>query len=187
MASNDGPPPSEASNKAAFEDLLAKHRRLVFKVAATYARDPEDRRDLVQEILIQTWRAYPGYDATRSFSTWMYRIALNVAISHRRSVVYRTRHVSEIADDDLSAIPDSAVREPDDRLRDLYRVIERLDDLNRALVLLYLDGYNYRETAEVLGISETNVATKLNRIREWLREEFATPDAKKGTSWNSKI
>ena len=66
-------------------------------------------------------------------------------------------------------------------------MIERLDDLNRALVLLYLDGYNYRETAEVLGISETNVATKLNRIREWLREEFTTPDEKKGTSWNSKI
>ena len=66
-------------------------------------------------------------------------------------------------------------------------MIERLDDLNRALLLLYLDGYNYRETAEVLGISETNVATKLNRIREWLREEFATPDGKKGTSWNSKI
>src|SRR5215510_2897614 len=172
MASDDGPPPSDASNKAAFEDLLAKHRRLVFKVAATYARDPEDRRDLVQEILIQTWRAYPGYDAGRSFSTWMYRIALNVAISHRRSAVYRTRYVSEIGDD---------------ALRDLYRVIERLDDLNRALVLLYLDGYNYRETAEVLGISETNVATKLNRIREWLREEFATPDGKKGTSWNSKI
>src|SRR5215471_4429144 len=90
MASNEGPPPSDASNKADFEDLLAKHRRLVFKVAATYARDPEDRRDLVQEILIQTWRAYPGYDAGRSFSTWMYRIALNVAISHRRSVVYQT-------------------------------------------------------------------------------------------------
>jgi RNA polymerase sigma-70 factor (ECF subfamily) len=186
MASKDWPAPSDGSNQAAFEHLLARHRRLVFKVAATYARDPEDRRDLVQEILIQTWRAYPGYDVRRSFSTWVYRIALNVAISHRRSVVYRSRHVSEIADDDLSAIPDSADHEAADRLRDLYRVIQRLDDLNRALVLLYLDGYNYRETAEVLGISETNVATKLNRIREWLRE-FATPEGKKGTSWNSKI
>ena len=185
MASNDGPP--NASNQAAFEALLEEHRRLVFKVAATYARDPEDRRDLVQEILVQTWRAYPGYDVRRPFSTWMYRIALNVAISHRRGVVYRSRHVSELADDDLSAIPDSSVPEADDRLRDLYRVIQRLDDLNRALVLLYLDGYNYRETAEVLGISETNVATKLNRIREWLREEFAAPEGKKGTSWNSKI
>jgi RNA polymerase sigma-70 factor (ECF subfamily) len=166
--------------RAAFEDLLAKHRRLVWKVAATYARDPEDRRDLVQEILTQTWRAYPRYDSSRSFSTWMYRIALNVAISHRRSVVNRTRHTSEMADEDLAAIPESAVGEPDERLRDLYRVIERLDDLNRALVLLYLDGHSYSETAEVLGISETNVATKLNRIREWLRGEFATPQERKG-------
>jgi RNA polymerase sigma factor (sigma-70 family) len=180
MASKGEPAPPAASSAATFEDLLTRHHRLVWKVAATYARDPEDRRDLVQEILTQTWRAYSGYDSSRSFSTWMYRIALNVAISHRRSIVSQTRHTGEVAGGDLTAVADSTSREPDERLHDLYLVIGRLDDLNRALVLLHLDGYSYRETAEVLGISETNVATKLNRIREWLREEFAGPHHRRG-------
>ncbi len=170
-----------APDDAKFEELLKQHRGLVLKVAAMYARDPEDQRDLVQEILTQTWRAYPSFDASRSFSTWMYRLALNVAISHRRSAVSRTRHLSDVTEMDFAAVPDPASWEPDERLRDVRRAIERLDDLNRALVLLYLEGHSYRETAEVLGISETNVATKLTRIREWLREEFATPHGKKGT------
>lgn len=75
-----------------FHDLLERHRKIVFKVANTYARQVEDRADLAQEIVAQCWRAFPGYDASRSFSTWMYRIALNVAISFVRGSRHRDKH-----------------------------------------------------------------------------------------------
>jgi RNA polymerase sigma-70 factor (ECF subfamily) len=161
------------SFQARFEALIARHRGIVFKVAHIYARDPEDRRDLAQEIHVQLWRAFPTYDDARSFSTWMYRVALNVAISHRRSASYRERHVSAVDDATLAAVADPAAAEPDDRVRELYRVIQHLDDLNRALVLLYLEGRDYREIAEVLGITETNVATKLNRLKARMRQDVA--------------
>ena len=156
-----------------FEALIARHRGIVFKVANVYGRDPEDRRDLAQEIYAQSWRAFPSYDPARSFSTWMYRVALNVAISYRRSAAYRERHVSTVDDATLAAVPDPATTESDERMRELYRVIEQLDDLNRALVLLYLEGRDYREIAEVLGITETNVATKLNRLKARMRQDVA--------------
>jgi len=161
------------SSQARFQVLLEQNRGIVLKVAHTYCRHPEDRRDLVQEIAAQLWRAYPGYDETRSFSTWMYRIALNVAILHLRGAGYRDRHVSSLDDDALAAIPDPAPHEPDDRIRTLYGVIDRLDDLNRALMLLYLEDRSYREIAEVLGISETNVATKVNRLKQRIRNDFS--------------
>jgi len=161
------------SPHARFEALLARHTGLVFKVTSIYCRDAEDRRDLAQEICAQLWRAYPSYDVGRSFSTWMYRVALNVAISHRRSSSRRDRYFHSLDDAALAAIPDPAPHEPDDRVRELYRVIHQLDDLDRALILLYLEGRNYRESAEVLGITETNVATKLNRLKHRLRRELA--------------
>jgi RNA polymerase sigma-70 factor (ECF subfamily) len=168
-----------AAGAQTFDDLLGQHRGIVFKVAASYARDPEDRRDLAQEILTQVWRAYPRYDPSRRFTTWMYRIALNVAISHRRAVQVRDRHVSTLPDGDLLNLPGAATSESDGRLRDLRQVIARLDDLHRALVVLYLDGYSYAEIADVLGITETNVATKLNRLKERLRQELADPQGRK--------
>ena len=161
------------SPQARFEASLARHRGIVLKVASIYCWDAEDRRDLAQDIRAQLWRAYSNYDENRSFSTWMYRIALNVAISYRRSSTHRDRHHSSLDDAVLAAIPDPAAHEPDDRARELYRVIHQLDDLDRALILLYLEGRSYREIAEVLGISETNVATKLNRLKQRLRKELA--------------
>ena len=158
------------SRQERFEALIHQHRGIVFKVASIYCRDVEEQRDLAQEIRAQAWRAFPRYDADRSFATWMYRIALNVAISHRRSVEYRRRHVADMGAEVLESIPDPAGHAPDDRVRELYRVIDRLDDLNRALVLLYLEGRNYQEIADVLGISETNVSTKLNRLKQRLRD-----------------
>ena len=171
----DGPSPEALQER--FEALLRSHRGIAFKVANTYGRGDEDRRDLVQEIYTQLWRAYPKFDEQRSFVTWMYRIALNVAISQRRADATRDRHFSAVDAAVLATVPDPAACEPDPRVRELYRVIDRLDDLHRALVLLYLEGFAYREIADVLGISETNVATKLNRLKQRLRSEIDDPAA----------
>ena len=155
--------------QARFESYLARHKGIVFKIANAYCRDPEDQRDLAQEIQVQLWRAFGSFDDTRKFSTWMYRIALNVAISYRRSASFRHRHLQTFDDQALVALPDRAAHEPDDRIRELYRVIDQLDDLHRALALLYLEGHDSSEIADVLGITETNVSTKLNRLRARLK------------------
>jgi RNA polymerase sigma-70 factor (ECF subfamily) len=166
-----------ASKQAEFDALIREHRGITFKVASAYARTAEDRQDLVQEIVAQVWRAFPHYDPTRRFSTWMYRIALNVAISLRRSSTLRERHVAPVDTAALEAMSGRAADEPDERLRDLYRVIDALDDFNRALVVLYLEGYDQRDIGDILGLTETNVATRLSRLRQRLRREVATGPA----------
>jgi RNA polymerase sigma factor (sigma-70 family) len=159
---------SDASRQQ-FVALLEQHRRMVFKVANTYAR-LEDREDLAQEIAVHLWRAFPDYDPSRSFSTWLYRIALNVGISHLRGHVTRERRTVPF-EPDLHEAADPRSREPDaDEASFLLgEFIAQLDALNRALLLLYLDEHATREIAEILGISETNVTTKINRLKERVR------------------
>jgi RNA polymerase sigma-70 factor (ECF subfamily) len=154
-----------------FRVLIENHRGIVLKVAHTYCGHAEDRRDLAQEIAAQAWKGFRGYDPARPFSTWLYRIALNVAISHLRT----SRGREPLAFDEIAepAHDEDASREADDGMRALYRCIERLDPLNRALMLLYLDERNQREIAEILGLSETNVATKIARLKQHIRNDLA--------------
>lgn len=162
-----------------FADLLDAHRGIVFKVANTYCRHPDDRQDLVQEIAAQLWRAWPTYDPERSVSTWMYRIALNVAISHVRSAGQRASHVPLDEPHDphpnLSVDDHSTAHEQDERIAALYAVIDRQPPLDRALLMLWLDERSQREIAEVLGLSESNVSTKLNRLKQRIREQLSDP------------
>ena len=155
-----------ADRHARFEGLLADHAGIVGKIAGIYARGPDDRRDLQQEIATQLWRAFDRYDERLGkFSTWMYRIALNVAISHLR----RARTFEPLTGDDVAA---AAATARDDRADALYACIQAFEPLDRALVLLYLEDRSYGEIAEVLGISEANVATKLTRLRNRLRTQL---------------
>jgi len=137
-----------------FESLLESHRGIVFRVVRTYCRHPDDAQDLAQEIRVQLWRAFGKYDERRAFSTWMYRIALNVAISWVRGAKRR----EEVG---LDEVADRAATEIGEDTRALYRLIEGLDAMNRALLLLVLDDLSHAEIGEVLGISPGNVATRL--------------------------
>jgi RNA polymerase sigma-70 factor (ECF subfamily) len=160
------------SMRAEFQALLERHRGIVFKVANTYCRHAEDRRDLGQDICAHAWKAFPAWDPQRPFSTWMYRIALNVAISHARGDSERLRHVA-LDDNDIEPVhDDDAAREADDGVRALYHCIAQLDPLNRALLLLYLDEKSQREIADILGLSETNVATKIARLKQHIRNDI---------------
>lgn len=162
-----------AQTRDAFGALLQQHRGIVFKVANAYARSAEDRDDLAQEIATQLWRAWPGYDPERRFSTWMYRIALNVGISFLRSDRQRRRHAVPLEEVDDIADHGAVDHEAAGSLRVLHRFIATLEPLNRALLLLYLDERSTREMAEVLGISESNVTTKISRLRQRIRDHVA--------------
>ncbi len=156
-----------------FLQLLDKHRKILYKVATGYCRNPADRPDLEQEIVLQLWRSFDRYDDRYRFSTWMYRIALNVAISFYRSETRRSRHTVAADDSILEIAEDKAESgEMDKSLQLLHQFIARLDELDRALILLYLDENRYDTIAEILGISETNVGTKISRIKERLRCDF---------------
>ncbi len=162
-----------ADRRELFGELIQRHRRIVFKVANTYAWQADDRDELAQEIAAQLWRAFPGYDAQRSFSTWMYRIALNVAISQVRSANHRRRHALPL-DETLHDTADhnGTDHEADHQVRALHRFIAQQDPLHRALLLLYLEERSYRDIADILGITETNVATKISRLKQRIRSEI---------------
>jgi RNA polymerase sigma-70 factor (ECF subfamily) len=156
-----------------FLALLEAHQKIVLKVASVYCWDTAERDDLRQEITLQLWRAFPSYDARRVFSTWMYRIALNVAISFARKAGRRRRIIAPLEDAGIDVPARASVSEPDEEVDALYQCLRALDPLNRALLMLYLDDRSYREIADVLGISETNVATKISRLKQRLRSELA--------------
>jgi len=164
---------TEASRQERFAERVERHRGIIFKVANTYGHHPDDRDELAQEIAVQLWRAFPGYDHARPFSTWMYRIALNVGISHVRRAASRHEHAVPL-DVELHDIPDDndADHESDQQVRALHRFMARLHTLDRALLLLYLEEHTYREIAEILGITETNVATKVSRLKQRIRSEI---------------
>lgn len=149
--------------------LIQRHAGLIHKIALAYCRDGTDREDVVQEIAVNLWRAWPRYDGRHRETTWIYRIALNVAISfHRRE--RRHRAGRQALDDSAAALafaPEAAPPSGDVAL--LLRCIGELAPLERALVLLDLDGNDHATIADVLGISVSNVGTKLWRVRNRLR------------------
>jgi RNA polymerase sigma-70 factor (ECF subfamily) len=153
-----------------FQHLVEEHKKILYKVCNSYCRERDSRDDLAQEIMIQLWRSFSKFDGRCLFSTWMYRIALNVAISFYRKERTRTRRV--ISDEQyLLEAADETEGQSED-IRRLYQFIEGLDPLNKALILLYLDENSYREIADVLGITETNVATKISRLKDKMKQEL---------------
>lgn len=162
--------PPETTESACLAQLEA-HRGILHKVASTYCPRPEDRDDLVQEISLQVWRSYARYDGRCRFSTWLYRIALNVAISfHRKEHPHREALLADDAPLHRAAAPVATVQAED--LQVLHAFIATLDDFSKALVMLYLDDCSHQDIADVLGISPSNVSTKLGRIKERLRRAF---------------
>lgn len=182
--------------KAAFVQLVEEHRGILYKISASYCRNAGDREDLMQEMIYQLWRSAGRFDASGKFSTWMYRIALNVAISfYRKTSAEGFRVVLDGGEafsgsgglggagdlgaaggfggagalDGAGALADDPLAE---RIELLQRFIASLGELDRALMILYLEERSYREIAEILGLTETNVATKVSRIKRRMKKQF---------------
>lgn len=163
-------------------DLIRRHRGLIHKVAYAYCRNAADREDVVQEVAVQLWRSRHRYDDRYKETTWVYRIALNVAISfHRRERRHREGREPLDARAITITIEEGPANGPGEEAALLFRCIDDLLPLEKALVLLYLDGNDHASIADVLGISVSNVGTKLHRLKERLRaalERLARPTEK---------
>ena len=154
-----------------FEEWLEAHKGILFKVVRAYAFEHADRQDLFQEVAVQVWRSVDAYREESSVRTWMYRIALNAAISWTRKQDrhQRGKQPLEIVDGLLGA----SATETDPRVEWLYRQIAQLKDVDRSVALLMLDGFAYKDIAAIAGISEGNVAVKINRIKGSLTAQLA--------------
>ncbi len=161
-----------ASNRNEFAGFLDLHKGIVYKVANAYCRDEEDRKDLIQEIILQLWRSWGNYDPTYQQSTWVYRIALNVSISFYRREKKRKATTTSLSNEVLEVANESESSESPEDVRLLYQFINQLPALDRALMILYLDQKTYQEIADILGITQTNVATKINRVKRKLKQQF---------------
>ncbi|MEO7311113.1 MAG: sigma-70 family RNA polymerase sigma factor [Chitinophagaceae bacterium] len=161
-------------NKEVFLEQVQIHKRIIYKICHAYCKAGCDIEDLAQEIIYQLWKSFDHYNSNLKFSTWMYRIALNVAISYYRNTkkfkahVNEPVHLLELADE----TGDGEAMEANITM--LQQFINELKELDRALMILYLEENSYSEIADIIGISETNVATKISRIKEKLKQRFNT-------------
>ena len=161
----------------AFTKILEENKGIFYKVALAYCPQEEDRQDLIQEMIIQVWKSFPKYKQESKVSTWIYRIALNVAISWYRKSVVRNKHLVPYKGQELTFSDQEYALETEQNIQALYRFINELKELERAIMLLYLEEKSYREISDILGITETNVATRIGRIKLKIKERFKIQNA----------
>jgi RNA polymerase sigma factor (sigma-70 family) len=151
-----------------FITLLNQHQKIVYKVCNLYMDSHADREDLFQEITLQAWKAYENFRGDAKFSTWLYRVALNTAITFfrkekRKPAIYSTDTVPEQTEECYDPI--------EEQVKAMYAAIGNLSKIDKAIVMLYLEDYSYIEIGEMMGITANNVAVKMNRIKLKLKEE----------------
>jgi RNA polymerase sigma-70 factor (ECF subfamily) len=149
--------------EADFLNMLREYNRIIYKVTSFYTDENSGLEDLYQDVVLNLWKAFPNFRNESQLSTWIYRIALNTCVSFYRK---NTRRPSQV-----EITPDvNAYSEENEAITELYACINRLGKLERALILLYLEDRPYKEIAEIMGITTTNVSTKINRIKEKLKQ-----------------
>ena len=150
-----------------FERHLTENELLIHKVCRLYASYKVDRQDLFQEIVIQLWKAFPKFNGHAKFSTWLYRVAINTAITGLRKqknfmVSYEPATLPQFVDDNTGL--------EEEQLKELHKAIEQLNQVEKAIVMLYMEDKTYEEMEDILGITQGNLRVKMNRIKEKLRQ-----------------
>ncbi|MFN8344389.1 MAG: sigma-70 family RNA polymerase sigma factor [Spirosomataceae bacterium] len=156
-----------------FIQLIKENKGIIYKICNSYCADKWDREDLAQEIIYNLWKSFADFQEEFKFSTWMYRIALNVAISfYRRERKFK--HHDSLSEGLIVFEENSdAAYQAETNLQLLQHFINELKEIDKAIILLYLDNKSHREMAEITGFTETNIATRINRIKEKLRTNFS--------------
>lgn len=151
-----------------FIEQLEKHQNIVHKVCRLYTNNQDAHNDLFQEITIQLWKAYPKFRGDAKFSTWMYRVGLNTAITLYRKRK-RTIDTQQFDNIEFKIKSEEYDDTEEQQLKLLYSAVHQLNDIEKALVFLYLEDKNYREISETMGISEVNARVKMNRVKTKLK------------------
>jgi len=160
------------SNQDDFLRLIDQNKGAIIKVSSLYTRRKEEKDDLFQEIIIQLWKAWPNFKGQSKVSTWLYRIALNTAISGLRK---KKTDIIYIDGQDFPHITDSDDhREKEEKLKSLYDAIQQLPEIDRAIVLLYLEDKSYEEMEDILGINQGTLRVKMNRAKEKIKKTIQT-------------
>lgn len=148
-----------------FMQQLNQHLGIAHKVCGLYFDDAEEKQDVVQEMLYQLWRSYPSFDGRSKFSTWMYRVCLNTALTYRRK---ERKHQNQPLSEGHHQIPDEPAAHQEESIKLLHAAIASLSPLNKAIVLLYLEDLRYEEIAQITGLTKSNVSVRLVRIKKEL-------------------
>ena len=162
-----------AGDSDAYEELVKRYERPIINYVYRLVQNVDEAMDVAQEVFVKAYYALDKYDDTWRFSTWLYRIALNVSISFARGDGLRRGHAVPL-DEDAHELADTTATDPARELqvRALQAFIAALPPLDRALLLLYLEDRGYREIADILGISQTNVSTRISRLKQRIRNEL---------------
>ncbi len=160
------------SKEEEFVGLIQSHQGLIYKITTIYTRDREEREDLYQEIVYQTWKSFDYFKKASKPSTWLYRVGMNTAITHLNKRKKYTDNVV-ILDQRMDFAEDLDYCE-EEKMEQLYAEIRKLNLLDRGIIFLFLEGNSHDEIAEVTGISVSNVGTRMSRIREKLKKGVKT-------------
>jgi RNA polymerase sigma-70 factor (ECF subfamily) len=154
--------------KEKFLDLIEMHQGIIHKILSLYTYNNEDRKDLLQEIMLQLWKSYPRFLGTSAFSTWMYKVTLNTALLHKRNIkkAIKTREVA------IENLKHQFGINKTDLIISLYMAIEQLGPVDKAIAFLYLEQKSYKEIEDIMGMKKNNVGVRISRIKEKLKKIF---------------
>ena len=153
-----------------FTAAIKANESFIFKIAAVYTNTSDDKKDLVQEILFQLWKSFDSFQEKSTVATWIYRVALNVALYQMK--LSKKRFTTIAIEDDLLKIQDFDNEEAEERWKIFKQQIDILNPLDKAILMLYLEEKTHEEIADIIGISKSNVGTKLQRIKEKLKSNI---------------
>ena len=162
----------KSTNEKEFVTLIEEHQNLIHKICRLYTKSNIEHKDLFQEITIQLWKAYPKFRGDSKFSTWMYRVGINTAITlYRKS----KRRIQSLSFEDVAyKVPQSEYYDDteDQQIKAIYQAIKQLNDIEKAVVFLYLEDKSYKEISNTIGITEVNARVRMNRIKKKLIKQL---------------
>lgn len=159
-------------------EQIAAHQGIIHKIARLYFDADVEREDFFQEVLLNAWRTYPAFAGESAFSTWLYKVGLNTALMRLRAA--RTGRQKILAASKVSAEDHGGAEGRDDASRSLRRAMECLDDLEKSIIQMHLEGKSYREIAAITGLNEGHVGVKINRMKQKLRARLAPGQERHG-------
>lgn len=155
-----------------FLNLIEKHKGILHKVSKMYMDDVDDQNDLVQEIVLQLWHSYDRFEGNSQFSTWMYRVSLNTALTYFKKEKKKSTHYTFL--ENIDRVDDHDSSEKETQLELFYKAVHQLNKVEKALIFLFLEGQSHKEIGQNLGITEGNARVKLNRTKDKLQTIIKT-------------